>query len=750
MDNTVNVNITASDNTGAAFASLQKGIGGVETAAQSVTEKIAGLEETFSGMAIGGGIAFAAVTAALGLSVKGAIEAESAQIRLATILQTSTGATDAQVRALTEQAQALEKLGVVSAEGVMTAQSQLATFDLQAATIAKLTPAILDYAVAEKGAAVTTEDLKGLTNGLAQALNGNFASLTRVGFVLDDTTKELIANGTEAERAAALVEVLNSTYEGFNATAKETGQGGIVALTNELGRLGEGIGESVLPAFNELTGAITGALSTLVDFVEQNPKTTAAIAGIALAVTGLIGLIGSLGIAFIAFTKITAAATLALAPFGVTLGAIMLPALAVVGVLGSLAIAVALVADSFSETQDVFNSGKQAIVDAGQSFANAEAGITSYDSTIRDLNASLVASQDELLELGKKANAVGSQIADAIKESEERQKGYKMDKAELFVEQEQKIADLEKSLVAEKKSLRKADSDDEKSKIREKIDVLREQLVQEQEALANAAVLKTTLTAEIAEAQRFANLTEFEQKLETIAMQELAEQQRLEKRLAQLGAEAGAIAAQQAEIQARVIETQAAITDAEKKASEERIRASFAEAKAVINSEMMKASIRGKSTEKYTKALKELSQREQEAVKGLNDSGFELTANQQSSMNYVNDTVGQTADIGKLETAGMAWKAYANGVNSVLDKITFGAFTGGNKSVNDAIISPSGEIITTNPKDYLIATTNPKGLVGGGGIVININGTFMDDRAAARRMATEVMTVLSKNGRLPA
>lgn len=33
---------------------------------------------------------------------------------------------------------------------VVTTQSQLATFNLQAATIQKLTPAILDYVVAEK------------------------------------------------------------------------------------------------------------------------------------------------------------------------------------------------------------------------------------------------------------------------------------------------------------------------------------------------------------------------------------------------------------------------------------------------------------------------------------------------------------------------------------------------------------------------------------------------------------------------
>jgi hypothetical protein len=50
---------------------------------------------------------------------------------------------------------------------------------------------------------------------LAQALNGNFASLTRVGFVLDKVTKKTIASGSESERAAAIVKVLESTYKGF-------------------------------------------------------------------------------------------------------------------------------------------------------------------------------------------------------------------------------------------------------------------------------------------------------------------------------------------------------------------------------------------------------------------------------------------------------------------------------------------------------------------------------------------------------
>jgi hypothetical protein len=82
------------------------------------------------------------------------------------------------VAVLVEQAKALEQLGVVSKGNVSVVQSQLATFDLQASTIQTLTPAILDYITAEKGATASSSDFKSMTNGLAQALNGNFASLT--------------------------------------------------------------------------------------------------------------------------------------------------------------------------------------------------------------------------------------------------------------------------------------------------------------------------------------------------------------------------------------------------------------------------------------------------------------------------------------------------------------------------------------------------------------------------------------------
>jgi hypothetical protein len=198
-----------------------------------------------------------AVGGALASTLKPAIEAAAAQQRLTQILTTTGTASKGQIQALLKQAEALEQVGVVSRENVIATQSQLATFDLQGTSIEKLTPAILDYVTAEKGATASTEDFKSMTNSLAQALNGQFGGLTRVGFVLDEATKKQISNGTEAQRTQAIIEVLNSTYKGFNQSLRDTPEGQLVRLQNALGKVREEIGTALLPLLARLSDFVT-------------------------------------------------------------------------------------------------------------------------------------------------------------------------------------------------------------------------------------------------------------------------------------------------------------------------------------------------------------------------------------------------------------------------------------------------------------------------------------------------------------
>lgn len=222
------------------------------------------------------GVTFAAtqVVSFFKESINAAMEAESAQTRLREILLNTKGATEAQIAALGAQADALSKVGIASKENITVTQSQLATFDLQGKTINKLTPAILDYVAAEKGATASSEDYKQMTNGLAQALQGNFGALTRVGFVLDEDTKKKISNGSESERAAAITEVLNSTYKDFNKTLAETPEGRMIKLKQEFGDLQQEIGEALLPAMETfakiLRNVVIPTIRQLINFVKNN------------------------------------------------------------------------------------------------------------------------------------------------------------------------------------------------------------------------------------------------------------------------------------------------------------------------------------------------------------------------------------------------------------------------------------------------------------------------------------------------
>jgi hypothetical protein len=187
-------------------------------------------------------------------SVRASLQAQAEQDRLNQLLTVGVGATASQIAALNDQAEALEKLGVVTAGNITQTQSQLATFNLQTSTIEKLTPAILDYVTAEKGATASTEQFKQMTNGLAQALNGNFSSLTRVGFVIDENTKKQIKSGNESERAQAIVDVLNSTYKDFNKSLRETPAGQMQVLANAAEDAQEIIGTGLINSLMILAG----------------------------------------------------------------------------------------------------------------------------------------------------------------------------------------------------------------------------------------------------------------------------------------------------------------------------------------------------------------------------------------------------------------------------------------------------------------------------------------------------------------
>lgn len=234
---------------------------------KNLSSKMGSIRKVFGILGVG---AITAYTVKLGKdSVAAATAAGLAQDRLRRLLLTTGGATEAQIAILNQHAKALEATTVVTGENITTVQSQLATFDLHGSTIARLTPAILDYVVAEKGATASAGEFKSMTNGLAQALNGQFKSLTSIGFVLDDATKKMISNGTETERAAGIVKVLNSTYKDFASTGARNAATEQVNLAKAIGQAKEELGRGLLPVVQEVQSALASKLVPALQKAQQ-------------------------------------------------------------------------------------------------------------------------------------------------------------------------------------------------------------------------------------------------------------------------------------------------------------------------------------------------------------------------------------------------------------------------------------------------------------------------------------------------
>jgi hypothetical protein len=151
----------------------------------------------------------------------------------------------------------------------------------------------------------STEQFKSMTNGLAQALNGNFASLTKTGFVLDENTKSIIKNGTESERVEAIVAVLDSTYKDFNKNLRDTPVGQMAVLANAAQEASTVIGTSLLGALQSVTNSTD--IEQLAEKIVQFSKTAGrAIEQLGITIHENLRTLKSLAITFAAIWTSTA------------------------------------------------------------------------------------------------------------------------------------------------------------------------------------------------------------------------------------------------------------------------------------------------------------------------------------------------------------------------------------------------------------------------------------------------------------
>jgi hypothetical protein len=192
----------------------------------------------FSGLATA---AFAAVgvaaVAGLALSVKAAIEANDAHLKLQNTFANNAKLSDSSVAAFEAQADALRDLTGVDDEAIVAGQALLGSFKLTGEQVQELTPLVVD--LSEK----YNIDLQAAFKAVGKATQGSGGVLSRYGIVLDEAKLKADGFGTTLEGLGVAA--------GFaEASAKQEPWRVIGAQFEEIA---ETIGQELLPIIQDLS-----------------------------------------------------------------------------------------------------------------------------------------------------------------------------------------------------------------------------------------------------------------------------------------------------------------------------------------------------------------------------------------------------------------------------------------------------------------------------------------------------------------
>ena len=152
---------------------------------------------------------------------------------------------DEQIKSIVDLTSSLQGLGVVGDEVTIAGAQQLATYRLQEDSIKQLLPTMQDLLVKQKGLNGTGQDMEGIANVFAKAMNGQSMILKRNGIILSEREEQLLKVGTEEQKVALLTEAVRRSIGEQNKEILKTPEGKITSAKNRIGDLYEVWGMSI-------------------------------------------------------------------------------------------------------------------------------------------------------------------------------------------------------------------------------------------------------------------------------------------------------------------------------------------------------------------------------------------------------------------------------------------------------------------------------------------------------------------------
>ena len=220
--------------------------------------------------------------------VKDSIDLTNQQIRAEQQLKNvlvNQGASEADYLALKQQAATIQGTSMYDKTSMVGGAAELATYIKDADALQSMMGTLSNYAAGMSGGMeVSYQQMVDYATQLGKALDGTYDGLKKKGFELSDAQKEIIANGTDMEKALVINDVINQSWAGLSEQMAQTPEGMRVSMTNAFNEIRANLGAQLLPA-----------LMTVFQAIQDNmPKIEQLLNEIVPVIQFIINLVGSI------------------------------------------------------------------------------------------------------------------------------------------------------------------------------------------------------------------------------------------------------------------------------------------------------------------------------------------------------------------------------------------------------------------------------------------------------------------------
>lgn len=194
---------------------------------------------------------------------------QEATAKLTQVMRNMMGAADADTKSILDLASAQQALGVIGDEVQLAGAQELSTYLTKTSTLKRLLPVLNDMTAQQYGFNATQEQSVNIATMLGKVMDGQVGALSRYGYKFDEVQEKILKNGTEAERAATLYEVVESAVGGVNAALAATPEGKMQQLRNDFSDIQEEIGKAYVDLRSRLVPSLSVAVNRVKSLVEN-------------------------------------------------------------------------------------------------------------------------------------------------------------------------------------------------------------------------------------------------------------------------------------------------------------------------------------------------------------------------------------------------------------------------------------------------------------------------------------------------